>query len=556
MRMTELFGLTLRESPADAQTCHHQLLVRAAFISLHQPGRFTFLPLGERFAGRLSAQAMAAFSALSPQAIYPPRDLDLTTLLTDLCARHVRSHKHLPRCLWHITLDTQSEAKASLGLFQTIATNQIQTYDLSGDEKRASFRFEQISACTRNLLERCQTPFLEADALLTVDWGKRVQPFPGRAFYYQTGFGEDTLFLCPDCGYCAHKNVALFRKQSPSADPPRAIEKVATPECKTIAALARYLAIPEEKTAKAVFLIASRLKDHDLAGWPEEFFVFVILRGDMELNESKLERLLGADALRPASDAEIRAAGAVPGYASPVGLHPPATGALPTVVVVDDIIPISPNLVGGANDEGYHFINLNYGRDFTAQIVADIAACRLDYPCPRCGESLQAIDAVEIARAGLLGSQFAEENHCLVQNENEEYVPIVISIVEIDLERLMASIVEANHDEAGMILPARLAPFDIHLVYLLDKKDDQPMSEAERLYEGMRNAGWEVLFDDRDERPGVKFNDADLIGIPLRITVSTRSLAGGGVEFKPRSEVEREIIPLEEVIPRLRAILH
>lgn len=556
MRMTQLFGLTLRQAPADAQTVHHNLLTRAAYLSPHQPGVFTLLPLGERFAERLTALVLDAIDPLSPQFIQVPPHLSSPSILADLLSRHVRSHKHLPVCLYWTTQVARRMSKSGLGLFQILTAQQIQAYAISNDRDTAQAHNDQFIKSIQTLFDRCRMPYLGADTHLTAIWDGLSSPYPCRGFYYPSQFGNDTLLTCPVCGYSAHRNVAKFDKKPISEATPREITKVATPECKTITALARFLDIPETQTAKAVFLVASLPKNHALTGHPVDIFVFAILRGDMDLDESKLTRVLGAIALRPATDAEIRAVGAIPGYASPVGLHPPGADALRTTIVVDDVIPASPNLVGGANIEGHHFINVNYGRDFQAQVVADIAACQPGYACPHCAESLQLIQAVEIARIGLPGIRLTEERHDICQDENGEDAPIALSVLEIDLERLMACVVEANHDDDGMTLPAGIAPYDVHLVYLPDKNDEKPRQQAEALYEAMQNEGWQILYDDRDERPGVKFNDADLIGIPYRITVATRSLAGGGVEFKPRTSTEREIIPMEQIISRLKEILH
>ncbi len=555
MRMTQLFGLTLREAPADAQTVHHNLLARAAYLSPHQAGDFTLLPLGLRFAERLITMVSTAIAPFSPQFIQVPGDLSSPSILADLLTRQVHSHKHLPHCLcWKAQVERRS-FKAGLGLFQAKVAQQIQAYALSAGLETAQAHYDQFLISLQELFRHGRISVVQADTRLTFDWDDHASPSPCRGFYYLTQSGGDTLLTCPNCAYSAHKNVATFDKKPAKDALPQEIAKVATPECKTIAALARYLDIPETQTAKAVFLIASHPKNYSLANLSEDIFVFAILRGDMELDENKLLAILGANAIRHASDAEIRAVGAVPGYASPVGLHPPAPDALPTFVIVDDVIPDSPNLAGGANIEGYHFINVNYGRDFKAQVAADIAACQPGFACPRCSNPLQTSQAVEIARIGLLGTHFSEEQHCTFNDGYRMDAPIALSVLEIDLERLMACIVEANHDEAGMTLPPGFAPYDIHLVYLPDKNDENPRHQAEALLAALQNKGWQILYDDRDERPGVKFNDADLIGIPIRLTVSTRSLAGGGVEFKPRTETEKEIIPLEVIISRLEEML-
>jgi prolyl-tRNA synthetase len=348
-------------------------------------------------------------------------------------------------------------------------------------------------------------------------------------FMYLTPVGEDTLLLCDNCGYAANRQIARFRKPKAEEEAPLDLEEVATPEIKTIDGLAKFLEIPKARTAKAVFMVATLSE----AGEDVERFVFAVVRGDMDLNETKLLNALKAKDLRPAKEEEIVAQGAVPGFASPIGIQ----GAL---VVVDDLVPESPNLVAGANKDGFHLRNVNYGRDFEADIVADIVAADEGHGCPECGSELRTVRGVEAGNIFKLGTRYsAAMDATFLDQEGEEH-PVVMGSYGIGSGRLLACSAEAHHDEQGLIWPISVAPFQVHLLSLRGGE-----AEAEGILEDLTSAGVEVLFDDRDESPGVKFADADLLGMPIRVTVSKRSLEGGGAEVKLRRDTESHIVSLE-----------
>jgi prolyl-tRNA synthetase len=352
---------------------------------------------------------------------------------------------------------------------------------------------------------------------------------------YLTPIGEDTLLLCSSCGYRANRQIAGFQKPAAAAEEARPLQKVATPGTKTIAALAEFLDVPESRTAKAVFMVATLSKE----GEDVDRLVFAILRGEMDLNETKLANALKAKALRPAQEEEIVAVGAVPGYASPVGIDG-------IVVVVDEAIPESPNLVAGANEAGYHLLNVNYGRDYEAEIIADIAAAQEGDRCPRCGTPMETSRGVEVGNIFKLGTRYSAALGAEYVDEDGERQPVVMGSYGIGVGRLMACVAEENNDEYGLVWPITVAPYEVHLVALRGG-----FEEAGALYTQLCDAGFEVLFDDRDESPGVKFNDADLIGVPIRVTVGGRSLKQGGVEVKLRKEKERELVPLAAIVTRL-----
>jgi prolyl-tRNA synthetase len=314
------------------------------------------------------------------------------------------------------------------------------------------------------------------------------------------------------------------------------IEKVATPDCKSIEALANLLNIPKSKTAKAVFMIAG----HEEEGGTREEFLFAIVRGDMEVNETKLANVAKADWLRPATEDEIRDVGATPGYASPIGLKR-------VTVIVDDAVPSSPNLVAGANEAGYHLLNTNIGRDYEATIVADITAAGDGDACLNCGQPLYTSRGVEVGNIFKLGTRYSAAINATYFDADGAQKPIVMGSYGIGSGRLLACVAEEHHDDKGLIWPITVAPYHVHLVSLGQAE------VADRIYETLLKAGIEVLYDDREESPGVKFNDADLIGIPIRVTVAAKSLAKGGVEVKRRDQPKAEIVAEADLVARIQA---
>jgi len=320
--------------------------------------------------------------------------------------------------------------------------------------------------------------------------------------FFRLAGGGDEVLQCPSCGYAARRESARFQKTAWPAEAPLPLEKVFTPDCNTIEALTNFLNIPAARTAKA--LMFTRLSDGQ--------FVFVVLRGDRQLSEAKLKALLGA--VRPASGDEIRRAGAAAGYASPIGLKE-------ALIVVDDLIPRSANLVAGANQDGYHWKNVNHGRDYRAEIVTDLALASEDDPCPDCAHPMRLL-----------------ETSLLADRQGFRFDAILLALAEV------------YHDEKGLTLPRGLAPFEAYLLHVPGKELDTRQA-AEEVYRTLQKAGVAVLFDDRDERAGVKFNDADLIGCPVRITVGEKNWREGMVELKPRTAKDSERLPVPALANKL-----
>ena len=313
-----------------------------------------------------------------------------------------------------------------------------------------------------------------------------------------------------------------------------AVEEVDTPGTDTIASLAALLDIPTARTAKAAFFVAG-----------DGRLLTAIVRGDYDVNETKLvNAVAAAGGLRPAQVDEIRAAGMEPGYGSPIGAHD-------TVVVVDELVASSPNLVAGANRPGVHLRNVNVGRDFTPDVVADITSARAGDACPNCGSAVRLANGIEVGNIFKLGTKYTEALGATFLAEDGSRRPVIMGSYGIGLGRALACVVEAHHDEKGIAWPIEVAPYRAHLVAIGAIRDEAVKEAAESLYQRLGDAGVSVLYDDRDESPGVKFTDAELLGMPTVVTVSPRSLAAGGVEVTDRASGERGVQAIDELVAEL-----
>jgi prolyl-tRNA synthetase len=361
--------------------------------------------------------------------------------------------------------------------------------------------------------------------------------------------GEDRLVRCSQCAYAANAERAEFRLPEVDTEPAREVEPVETPGCATIADVAQFVGVPTRRTLKVVFYAWERsLKP------PEP--LMVLLRGDLEVNETKLMNLLGGGELRAATADEIRSVGGEPGYASPVGLtvRRSMDGVGEGVLVIADrSIQAGADFVAGANREGYHLTGVNYGRDFEVTVLTDIAQAQDGHLCPQCEGEMAMESAIELGHCFKLGTRYSEGLGVTYLDADGEEHPVVMGSYGIGVGRLLATIIEGHHDEYGIIWPPALAPFDVHLVSLARSEEEQAV--ADTVYDELQSAGLTVLYDDRDERAGVKFTDADLVGCPARVTVSRRSLEAGGVELKARWAKERDVVPVDQLISAVEEVL-
>jgi prolyl-tRNA synthetase len=564
LRFSHNFGSTLRESPANIDAVSHQLLVRAGYIRQLGQGLFSYLPLARRSLTKIENILRDEMNAIGGQEMTMPvahpaeiwratgrwysigpemarfkdrkeRDMVLAMtheeVVTDLCKTEIRSYRQLPQLVYHIQTKFRDDPRPRAGLIRVREFTMKDSYSLDADEAGLDRQYRAHYQAYFNIFNRCRLPVSTVRSDVGMMGGSMAHEY-----MYLAPIGEDTLVLCRQCGYAANRQIAAFAKPVAPPEDLRPIERIATPGCKTIEALANLLNVPKRKTAKAVFVIAGH---EDETGKHQEF-ICAIVRGDMEVNETKLANAAGAHTLRPATDEEILETGAVPGYASPIGLRG-------VKVIVDDGISASPNLVAGANETDYHLLNTNIFRDYEPTIVADIAAVGDGDACLQCGQRLCTSRGVEVGNIFKLGTRYSSAVGATYLAADGAQKPIVMGSYGIGSGRLLACIAEEHRDDKGLIWPITVAPYSVHLVSLGQAEP------ADRVYQVLRKACIETLYDDREESPGVKFNDADLIGVPIRITVSARSLARGGVEMKRRDQPKTEIVSEASLVLRLQA---
>jgi prolyl-tRNA synthetase len=558
MRLSTLFFASLRDDPSEAEMVSHRLLVRAGYVRQLGAGIYSLLPLGLRVTRRIEQIIREEIDAIGGQEMEMPvvhpadlwretgryakigpelvrfkdrggRDMVLAMtheeVVADLLRDLVKSYRQLPAIVYHFQTKFRDEPRARGGLIRVREFVMKDSYSLDADEAGLDHSYELHHAAYTRIFERLG---LEAIPVLA-DVGMMGGSL-AHEFMVFNPHGEDTLVLCDACGYAVNQQIATVGKREPKPAELLPTEEVATPGADTIAALAASLAIGSDATAKAAFFVTG---DGRLAT--------AIVRGDYDVNETKLANVLKAvGGMRPAQADEIRGAGMEPGYGSPIG----ASG---TVVVVDDLAARTPNLVAGANRPGYHLRNVNVGRDFVPDIVADITNAREGDPCPECGAPVRLAKGIEVGNIFKLGTFYTEQLGATYLAEDGSRRPVIMGSYGIGLGRNLACIVEAHHDDKGIIWPRSVAPYPAHLVSIGAARDPAVREAAEALYTRLTATGVELLYDDRDESPGVKLTDAELLGMPTIVTISTRSLAAGGAEVTDRVSGERSVRPMADV---------
>jgi len=564
LRLSRLFGKTLREAPADAEMVSHQLLVRAGFIRPLTAGIFSYLPLGWRALRKIEGILREEMDRIGGQELHLPvvhpaelwqrtgrweeigpelarfrdrsgRDLVLAMtheeVVAELVRQEVRSYRDLPRMIYQIQTKFRDEPRSRGGLIRVREFTMKDAYSCHADFADLDAYYLEMYAAYERIFSRCGVEVLTVEAGTGMIGGAASHEF--MALNDQ---GEDTLILCPACGYAANRELATFDKAQFTEGPLEEMAEVATPGCKTIAQVADYLGVPTEQTLKAVFYASDRTGE----------VIFVVIRGDLEVNEAKLRDTLGGEAVHSATPEELSAVGIVAGYASPVGL-------MGIRVIADDSITTGVNFVAGANREGYHLTGVNYPRDFEVSVLTDIALAREGHTCAHCGGVLEERRGIEVGHLFKLGTRYSDKLGATFLDSQGQAHPVVMGSYGIGLGRLLATVVEQHHDAKGITWPWSLAPYHVHLLSL--GEDEPVLAWAEALYRELSETGYEVLYDDRQESAGVKFNDADLIGLPLRLTISRRTLAQDAVEWKLRHREERELVPLDTVMDRLGRLL-
>ncbi len=554
MRASQFYIKTTREAPVEAETISHKYLTRGSFIQQVAAGIFSIMPLGWRSLDKIrniireemnNAGALeVTMPVVQPRSIWeesgradsyiPPlasfkdrRERDMVLAPTheetvSIMGRYgITSYRDMPLILYQIQTKFRDETRSRGGLLRVREFEMKDAYSFDADVAGMDASFEAMAQAYHNIFLRCGLNAVMVEADSGSIGGKDSAEF---ALLAESG--EDTVLTCDSnpCEYGANLEKAEFDKTLNPAEHPAAIEKFATPGIKTIEALASAESVPESKTAKAVFYTID-----------EQVYV-VVIRGDYEVNETKLRNMMGGYEPRLATPEEVVAAGFVSGSASAVGVD--------SALVIADVSAVeNSNLLAGANEEGYHLRNVNYGRDWSADHVGDIAAALEGYKCLRCSDGqLQQHRGVEVGHIFKLGTIYSDAMEVKFNDVDGTLRSAYMGCYGIGIGRLLAAAIEANHDERGITFPKSIAPFEVVVVGVNMHNNDEVAAHAETLYQRLLEVGVDTLLDDRQESPGAKFADADLIGIPVRAVVSTRSLRYGGIEVKHRRQALSEAV--------------
>lgn len=558
--MSMLLGRTGRDVPTEAELVAHQLVVRAGLVRAMLAGGMALLPLGMRVLRAIEGIMHDELTRIEGQEVRTPvlQPLGLweqsgratlygsliarlenragqslvvgpthEEVMTELARRTVDSYRQLPILAYQIHTKYRDELRVRGGLVRLREFTMLDAYSFDSDETGLATSFERVGAAFERIFARCGVSVVAVEAATGEIGGSRAIEYMALS-----ESGEDTLIVCSVCDYAANQEAARHAEMPLWEGEAPPMVAIATPNCTTIAELAAFIGIAESATAKAVFFDT-----------PERGLIFVVIRGDLAVNEARLCAAAGVSALNPASVEIISASGAVAGYASPVGL----TGV--TVIADHSVVAAGP-LVAGANRVGWHLQHVTYGRDWEAAIIADIADLREGDACPACGAGVTLQRGIEVGHIFQIGTRYTEVFEATVAAISGDQQAMWMGSYGIGLERLMHVIIEQHHDTAGIIWPLAVTPFEIHVVRL--GQSETVLEAAEVLIAALEAAGWRVLYDDRNESAGVKFNDADLIGIPWRLTISERGLKNGTVEIKHRASGAIEHLELADCSAYLR----
>ncbi|MCL2325523.1 MAG: proline--tRNA ligase [Proteobacteria bacterium] len=571
MRYSQALIPTRKENPVDAELPSHRLLLRAGYIEQLTAGIYTLMPLAWRCARKIEAIVREELDAAGAQELLLPmvqpaeiwqlsgrwdhygkellrfkdrknQDFCLSPTheegITDLAKRHLRSYRNMPINLYQIQVKFRDEIRPRGGLMRGREFIMKDGYSFDADYVSAEASYQRMYRAYERIFTRCGLAFRAVEADSGNIGGSHSHEFQVLA---QTG--EDRILSCAACGYAANEEKAEVKRNQvaqagsgfvPSSETPQMAE-VHTPNARTIDEISAFLALPPEQFIKTLIYLAD--------GKP----VAVLLQGNRSLNEVKLQRLLSCEALVLASDTAVHeATQAETGYAGPCGLQIPIYADLDILTMHD--------CATGANRSHYHVVHVEPGRDFQITKVDDLVLAQEGDPCPRCSQPLQAFRGIEVGHVFLLGTKYSEPMGAHYLDDKGESHPCVMGCYGIGITRVLAAAVEQYHDENGINFPTSIAPYHVILAPL-QLKDEAVIETTERLYAELQAAGVEVLLDDRDIRPGVKFKDDDLIGVPYRITVGEKNLAQGKVEFKHRTEKTAQLLDVTEIVAHVRSTI-
>ncbi len=567
MKMSKLVGRRIKEAPKDAKTPSHIFLIRGGYIRPVSTGIYSLLPLGHKICAKIENIIREEMNKIGGQEVTMPVVLpselweesgryhsvgeellrfkdrnkkDMLLAMTHeeavvhLTRTEVNSYKQLPIMLYQIQTKYRDEARPRAGLIRVREFKMKDAYSFHATQECLDEFYTQTLHAYEKIFRRCGfKDFLCIESNPGMMGGNISHEFMAVA-----DCGEDTIFMSPDGSYKANKEVAYSALKF-SKSPPLALEKVPTPGKKTIEEVAEFLGQNISETGKAVFYKTK-----------EDQLIFAMIRGDFEVNESKVRRILQIDDISFANDDLIRSCGAEPGYASPLNLNPEKVK-----IIVDRSIAESSNLTVGANEPDFHIKNFNFNRDMPeGAIVADIACVREGDPCPVTGQPLLMKRGIEIGNIFKLGTKYSSSMKCEFLDANGKKHPMIMGCYGIGIGRTMAAVIEQNYDQYGPIWPISISPFDVHLC-VLNLNQNNICSKAEEIYNSLLSAGIDVLYDDRGEKAGFMFNDADLIGVPFRIVISPKTISENKVEFKRRGDKESHMFDITGLTEKILNIL-
>lgn len=555
MRVSKLYAPTLREVPAEAEVVSHQLMLRAGFMRKAAGGIYTYLPLAWRVLKKIERIVREEMDAKGSQELLMPivqpaeiwqesgrwdvygaemfRLQDRHNrcfclgptheeMVTTLIRGDVRSYRQLPLSVYQIQNKYRDERRPRFGLMRGREFIMKDAYSFDRDEAGLDKSYQDMYDAYTNIFTRCGLNFRPVEA----DSGA-IGGSGSHEFMVIADSGEAEIVFCTSCDYAANVEKAELFPLEAQEEAMLIKEEVVTPDCKTIADVCAYLKLPVDHSVKAV------------AYNSEKGLILCFVRGDHEVNEIKVINTCGVIDLEMATEEQLAAAGTVGGYMGPVGIDNKKV-----IVVVDATVMKMHNVCCGANKEGYHFINVNPGRDFIPTYVADIRLIQEGDPCPHCGGEVSKARGIEVGQVFKLFTKYSSALKATYLDENGKEQPMVMGCYGVGVSRTMAAAIEQNYDDNGIIWPIEIAPYHV-LVVPVNTKDEASAAKAEEIYMQLKKVGLETVIDDRNERPGVKFKDADLIGYPLRVVVGPKTLTEGKLEVKIRKTGEIRYLPLD-----------
>ena len=565
MRTTNLYAPTLRQTPAEAEVVSHQLMMRAGMIRKAAGGVYTYLPLAWRVLRKIEQIIREEMDAAGGQEIAMPimqpselwketgrwavygeemfrlkdrhdREFCLgpthEEMVTSLVRDEVRAYKQLPLMLYQIQNKYRDEIRPRFGLMRGREFIMKDLYSFDKDEEGLNLSYKKMYDAYTKIFTRCGLEFRPVEADNGAIGGGHSHEFTVLA-----DAGESNIAYCSSCDYAASDEKAELTVIKAPEEEQLPLEKVATPDAKTIELVADYLQVPVAKTIKAV---AFQTEKDEL--------ILTFVRGDHEVNDVKVINAVGAIDLHMADESAITAAGGVAGFMSPIGIKKG------TKIVVDSTVMEMYNAVAGANEVDVHYKNVNPKRDFGEVIVTDIRMIQEGDACPRCGKPVKMTRGIEAGQVFTLGTKYSEALQATFLDENGREKPLIMGCYGIGVSRTMAAAIEQNNDEYGIIWPRAIAPYEV-LVVPVNAKTPEQLALAEEIYTELQQAGADVLLDDRKERAGVKFKDADLIGYPLRVTIGPKALEEDQIEVKIRKNGETYNFTREEYKEKVLELL-